>query len=250
MICMRYAIGDIHGGVKTLKALLRKLNLHRDDRLFMLGDYVDRGPDSRGVLDTIMGLIEAGYDVTPLLGNHDDMMLKSITDPNDNVARSWFGNWCESFGIEEPAEVPDKYINLLASLPLIAVEQDYVLVHAGLAYNAPDPIADSQPEQMLWKESGVLNRRKIGGRVVVTGHLITSIEKIRRSLKTGRIYLDNGAFTGDQPEIGNLVALNLDTKELIIQPWLDGGFQMLKETYGQQSDQKKKANYQNSKRNS
>jgi serine/threonine protein phosphatase 1 len=224
---MRYAIGDIHGGVKTLKALLNALNLRQEDRLFMLGDYVDRGPDSKGVLDTIMQLVEERYDVTALLGNHDEMMLKAITDPSDNLARSWFGDWGESFGIGDPKEVPEKYVNFLTSLPMIAVEHDYVLVHAGLAYNAPDPIADSQPNQMLWKESGVLNRRKIGGRVVVTGHLITSIEEIRHSLRTGRIYLDNGAFTGDQPEIGNLVALNLDTKELIIQPWLDGGYRRL-----------------------
>jgi len=227
---MRYAIGDIHGGVNTLKALLNKLNLQHGDRLCMLGDYVDRGPDSKGVLDTIMGLMEAGYDVTPLLGNHDDMMLKAITDPNDSFARSWFGNWSESFGISDPAEVPEIYVNFLESLPLIAVEQDYVLVHAGLAFDTPDPIADSKPDHMLWQESGIPDRRRLGGRVIITGHLITSIEEIRFFLSSDRIYLDNGAFTGDLPEIGNLVALNLDTKELIIQPWLDGGFQMLKET--------------------
>jgi serine/threonine protein phosphatase 1 len=229
---MRYAIGDIHGGVRTFRTLLGRLYLNHCDHLITLGDYVDRGPDSKGVLDTIMGLMEAGYDVTPLLGNHDDMMLKAITDPNDSFARSWFGNWSESFGIRDPAEVPKKYVNFLKSLPLIAVEPDYVFVHAGLAYNAPVPITDSQPDQMLWQESGVPDKRKIGGRVVVTGHLITSIEEIRFSLSSDRIYLDNGAFTADLPEIGNLVALNLDTKELIIQPWLDGAFQLMKETFG------------------
>jgi serine/threonine protein phosphatase 1 len=220
---MRYAIGDIHGGLKTLKTLLTTLNLHKDsDRLFMLGDYVDRGPDSKGVLDAIMGLIEAGFDVTVLRGNHDDMMLRAIKDPSDNVARSWFGDWGESFGIDDPEDVPEKYINFLESLPFIAVEQDYVLVHAGLSYNASDPIIDSNPHQMLWQESGTPDRRNVGGRVVVTGHLIRSIEEIRRSLDSDRIYLDNGAFTGDLPDKGNLMALNLDTKELIIQPWLDG----------------------------
>jgi len=57
--------------------------------------------------------------------------------------------------------------------------------------------------------------------VVVTGHLIKSISEIKLSLNSDRIYLDNGAFTGELPEKGNLVALDLDTKELIIQPWLD-----------------------------
>ncbi|MEI6208859.1 MAG: metallophosphoesterase [Desulfuromonadales bacterium] len=84
----RFAIGDIHGGVKTFRALLGRLYLNHCDHLITLGDYVDRGPDSKGVLDTIMGLKDAGYHVTALRGNHDDMMLKSVTDPNDNLTRS------------------------------------------------------------------------------------------------------------------------------------------------------------------
>lgn len=237
---MRYVIGDIHGGVKTLKALLRTLNLNHSDHLFTLGDYVDRGPDSKGVLDTIIGLMEAEFGVTALLGNHDDLMLKAITADSDNFAKSCLGNWIESFGISAPKEVPQMYVNFLASLPLIVVEQDYVLVHSGLAFDAPDPIADSQSRHMLWQETGVPDRRNIGGRVVVTGHLISSIGEIRYSLGSDRIYLDNGAFTGDLPEIGNLVALNLDTKELIIQPWLDGSFRQLSRTFGQQQGKWKK----------
>ena len=220
---MRYAIGDIHGGVNTLKALLRAINLRHTDSLFLLGDYVDRGPDSKGVLDTIMELKKCSYDVTALRGNHDDMMLKAITDPRDNFARSWFGDWGESFGISAPAEVPEKYINFLESLPLMVVERDYVFAHAGLAFDKTDPIADSQSDQLLWQESGVPDRHRLGGRVVVTGHYIRSIKEIRLSLSSDRIYLDNGAFTGNLPETGNLVALNLDSKALFIQPWLDWG---------------------------
>lgn len=219
---MRYAIGDIHGGVATFRALLAALNLCHDDRLILMGDYVDRGPDSKGVLDTIIGLIESGYNVTPLLGNHEDMMLKAITDPSDNFSRAWFEHWGESFAVGAPNEVPEQYLNFLKSLPLIVVEHDLVFVHAGLAFDAPDPIADSEPYQMLWKERGTPDRRKLGGRVVVTGHHIKSLRTIRRSLQSDRIYLDNGAFTNNSPGYGNLVAINLDTRELILQPWLDG----------------------------
>lgn len=113
------------------------LNLHHGDRLFTLGDYVDRGPDSKGVLDTIMDLMESGFDVTPLRGNHDDMMLSTITDDRDDFSRSWFGDWSESFGISDPEEMPEKYVNFLKSLPLMAVEHYYVLVHAGLDLMPP-----------------------------------------------------------------------------------------------------------------
>lgn len=207
--------------MKTFQALLRTLNLRRSDHLITLGDYVDRGPDSKGVIDTLMELREAGFTITSLRGNHDEMMLCSVTDTSDYVARAWFGDWSKSFNINDPKALPEKYVNFLESLPLMAVENDYVFVHAGLAFDTPDPIADSQPDHMLWHETGVPDKRRLGGRVVVTGHLIRQIEVIRQSLNTDRIYLDNGAFTGDLPEKGNLVALNLDSKVLILQPWLD-----------------------------
>lgn len=219
---MRYAIGDIHGGDKTFLSLLDRLRLKHSDRLFLMGDYVDYGPGSKTVLDIIIGLMESGRHITPLRGNHDEMMLCSVVDANDDFARSWFADWGESFGIATPGELPEKYINFLKSLPLIAVEQDYVFTHAGLAFDAPDPIAASQPLHMLWQESGVPDRSTLGGRMAITGHLMRSIEAIKLSLESHRIYLDNGAYTGDLPEMGNLVALNLDTKELIVQPWLDG----------------------------
>jgi len=83
---MRYAITDIHGGNLTFQALLRKINLRHSDQLFLLGDYVDRGPDSMGVLETICNLIDAGYDVRPLRGNHDEMLLRTITNDHDDYS--------------------------------------------------------------------------------------------------------------------------------------------------------------------
>ena len=75
---------------------------------------------------------------------------------------------------------------------------------------------------MLWARNRIVDKRKLGGRTLVTGHVIDSLDVIRDSLNIDNIRLDNGAFTNQQPDRGNLVALNLDTKELIVQPWLDG----------------------------
>jgi serine/threonine protein phosphatase 1 len=68
---MRYVIGDIHGGSGTFSALLDQLNLQYDDRIYLLGDYIDRGPDSKGVLDIILPADGDGYDVRHILGNHE-----------------------------------------------------------------------------------------------------------------------------------------------------------------------------------
>ena len=74
----RYAIGDIHGGAKTFCALLEKIYLQREDRVYLLGDYVDRGPNSRGVLDIILKLKEAGFGIFALRGNHEDMLIRQL----------------------------------------------------------------------------------------------------------------------------------------------------------------------------
>ena len=85
-----------------------------------------------------------------------------------------------------------------------------------------DPLNDTDHLDMLWSRSRIVDRYKIGGRKLVTGHVIDSLEDIRDSIHADNIRLDNGAFSNDQPDRGNLVALNLDTSELIIQRWCDG----------------------------
>ena len=240
---MRYAITDIHGGNLTFQALLRKIDFRHSDQLFLLGDYVDRGPDSMGVLETICNLIDAGYDVRPLRGNHDEMLLRTITNDHDDYSEMYFDEWgrhtLKSFEIKVPGHsiskyellhfpeliVPDffpsKYLNLLESLPYIQLEPDYVFVHAGLDMSIDDPINDSNIIQMLWSRSDSVNTHKLGGRQLVIGHTIETLDDIEDSIESGCIRLDNGAFTQRQPEMGNLVALNLDAKDLIVQPWID-----------------------------
>ena len=71
-------------------------------------------------------------------------------------------NTLQSFGIREVGELPERYVNLLLSLPLLELEDDYVFVHAGLAFNSQNPLNDSQPQNMLWYESGVPDRKLAG----------------------------------------------------------------------------------------
>lgn len=74
---------------------------------------------------------------------------------------------------------------------------------------------------MTWGETGRVDLARLGGRKLVTGHTIRPLPLIEISLTTNHILLDNGAFTNQQPVLGNLVALNLDTMTLIFQPWID-----------------------------
>lgn len=222
---MRYAIGDIHGGSKTLWKLLYKINLRREDQVYLLGDYIDRGPDSKGVLDIIIQLMENGYDVRPVRGNHDDMLLNSATGNNDQFSSYWMRGWGEealkSFGLERPEDLPPCYLNLYTAMPYIRFDDQFVFVHAGLDMTKTDPINESSPLAMTWGETPSLDISLLGGRKLVTGHEIRPLPLIEISLTSNHILLDNGAYTNQQPDLGNLVALNLDSMKMIIQPWLD-----------------------------
>lgn len=223
----RYAIGDIHGGLETFKALIRRISPRTDDRVYLLGDYIDRGSDSKGVLDTIISMQEVGCDVRPVLGNHDDMLLRSVTGDHDVFSWHWLEGWgahtMKSFGIQTPDELPDRYLIFLASLPLFYKEHDYLLVHAGLDMTKDDPLTETERVQMLWGEASYLRKSTdLKGCTLVTGHKIRTLDEIVASCGSSHIYLDNGAFTANQLEYGNLLALNLDTLDITIQPWLDG----------------------------
>ncbi|MBW4054852.1 MAG: serine/threonine protein phosphatase [Proteobacteria bacterium] len=217
----RYAIGDIHGGSKTFQALLGRLNLKPGDRLHLLGDYIDRGPDSRGVLDTMMRLMAVGYDVCPVRGNHEDMLLQSVSGTNDYWMEGWGIETLKSFGATSLDELPDVYLNLLDQMPYIRSDENFVFVHAGLDMTVADPPTESTPFAMVWGENSPFGRDRLEGRTLVTGHKIRPLPLIEASLLTNNFQLDNGAFTAMQPNFGNLVAVNLDTMELYIQRWCD-----------------------------
>lgn len=223
---MRYVIGDIHGGCKTFQALLKQINLKYGDILYLLGDYVDRGPDSKGVLDSIMALLNDGFDLRPVRGNHDDMMLRTFTGEHDEFSELWLKYWSnvvlKSFGVDKSQDVPARYIAFLKGLPFARYDNQFVFVHAGLDMTKKEPIKQSSSEYMLWSRTDSVDTIKLGNRKIITGHTIHSIEQIKLSLTTNHIHLDNGAFTNQQPEQGNLLALNLEAMELIIQPWVDG----------------------------
>ena len=218
----RYAIGDIHGGSKTFRALLDRLNLQISDHLYLLGDYIDRGPDSKGVLDIILHLLDEGHDVRPVRGNHEDMLLQSCTDADDYWMEGWGRETLKSFNVISPEELPARYLTFLHQLPYTWSDENFVFVHAGLDMMVEDPLTQSTPLKMLWEGTGPFPRDKLQGRTLVTGHTIKPIMLITVSLLTNHIHLDNGAFTNMQPDLGNLVAVNLDTKRLTVQPWCDG----------------------------
>ena len=230
----RWVIPDIHGYAATLKLLVTELiRPLRSDELYFLGDYVDRGPDSKGVIDYIRSLDQEKYNVTALKGNHEDFMVE-LYDAVQPKKNSWwhpFGNrkytaWAEiggkptlkSFTARHITEVPVEYIEWMRHLPHYVVLNDFVLVHAGLNFNEEDPFSDQRA--MLWLRDYPVIPERIGHRRIIHGHVPVNLELINMALKNRSypfIDIDNGPYISGRDGFGNLVALELNSMEMVIQ---------------------------------
>ena len=206
---MRYAITDIHGCHKTFLKALKTIHLMKTDELFLLGDYVDRGPDSSGVIDTIWRLQSLGYNVTALRGNHEQMVLDY--DAGLQKRYEWF---------PEPQKI-NRTLRWLAELPHYAETPGYVLVHAGLNFAGTDPLHDE--ESMLWirRWYGDLDRAWLGDRIIVHGHTPQPVSETLtqlNELEYGRVLdIDTGCVY-DRRGMGQLTVFNLDDRTLRMFP--------------------------------
>lgn len=144
------AVGDIHGCAAALDGLLAAIRLTAADRIVFLGDYVDRGPDSCGVIQRIIEL-QQSFDVVPLLGNHEEMML-SVLEHRSPL--SWWFMYggretMLSYGNElDVAVVPKEHLTFLKSLRSYHEEPEHFFVHAN--YVASETLDHQPPEALRW----------------------------------------------------------------------------------------------------
>lgn len=222
-----YAIGDIHGMIGQLRALLRTIAEHADSRhsaqniLVCLGDYVDRGPDSRAVIDLLLENPLAGFDRICLKGNHEEILLQFLVDAQKGPV--WFANGGQttlaSYGVRPPLfsadgkeleraqrefaeRIPAAHLEFFRSLSISHVEGDYIFVHAGLRPGIP--IAQQRGNDMMWIRDEFLYSSEEFGKLVVHGHSISETPQIRLN----RIGIDTGAFA-----TGRLTCLVLEGAE-------------------------------------
>jgi serine/threonine protein phosphatase 1 len=218
-----FVIADIHGCCRTFRRLLfYVLRLEKSDILYLLGDYIDRGPDSKGVIESIMEMRANGYDVRPVRGNHEHLLLGALHTPLYERLAAWLDDGgyttLKSYGVVHPEEIPIEHTQFLRSLPLHHATDTYIFVHAGLDFSLDEPLSCEGEQAMLWKRSGEVDESKLSGRVLVSGHTPLPLSSIRRSVTGPHIRLDNGCVYGDVlPEMGNLVALELESGRLFVQ---------------------------------
>ncbi|MBY0337413.1 MAG: serine/threonine protein phosphatase [Acetobacteraceae bacterium] len=229
-----YAVGDVHGRLDCLLALERRI---ADDvaargggrsLVIYLGDLIDRGPDSAGVLTHLASAAPAPFERRFLRGNHE-RMFESVLDAGAGIAdwKTLGGlDLMASYGVSLPAgvgaeadaallaalrrSVPLAHLRLLSELETLIVVGDYVFVHAGLRPGVP--LGQQTEADLLWIRDEFLQSRADFGRTVVHGH--TPVAEPER--RPNRINVDTGAYA-----TGRLTAVRLEGEDVeMLSVWL------------------------------
>ncbi len=217
----RYVITDVHGCANTLKALvLDQLKLQKHDELYILGDLVNKGPDSKGVLDFVMHLQKQHYKVSCLRGNHDQMLLKASKKGESVLKLSVTEKelLLNSFGIKHFEQLHPKYVLFLSELPYYLELPDYYLVHAGFDFNQSNIFKDK--EAMLNIRGFKPNPEKLDYKRLIHGHTPVALHSIKKAVSHNSycLNLDAGCVYYKNASFGNLTAFDLDSQQLYIQP--------------------------------
>jgi serine/threonine protein phosphatase 1 len=215
------AIGDIHGCFMPFYELVVKtVDLKKSDRLILLGDYIDRGDQSREVVDFIMDLQNKGYDITPLSGNHEMMLADAYRDRS--MLPLWYMNsgitTLISFGINDISEMPGKYLDFFNRLEYYKAVGDFLFVHAGFNNYADDPFEDKY--YMVWECRPSYDNPLLQGKTIIHGHRRRFVGEVRQliSEKSKVIPLDTGCIYERELGYGFLSALEVNSMQLISVP--------------------------------
>lgn len=211
-----YAIGDIHGQIEMLQQALDKIERDggKDARIVFLGDYVDRGANSKSVVQLLMDGVQTGKNWTCLLGNHDRMFTMFLedyprTDYRLKPGYDWFHKniggieTMASYGVEVHSEsrlfqihedakkaVPQLHLDFLSNLPTTFVRNDLLFVHAGIRPGIA--LENQHPDDLVWIRDGFLDHAEPHPLLVVHGHTTVDVA----THYGNRINLDSGAGYG------------------------------------------------------
>ncbi len=207
-----FAVTDIHGNDELFRKALKKVKLKKSDKLFILGDIIDRGKDSKGVLDTIFLLIENGFDIKIIKGNHEQMFLDSFKD--SNTFNQWMLNGGDktllSFLTNSIEKVPQKYIDFIDSFENYIIFENFILVHAALNMNIENPFSDLYTMQWERNPENFLNKDWLKDRIIIHGHTPKPIGEIKDLIqkKSSLVCIDNGTYL-NREGYGKLVIVEL-----------------------------------------
>ena len=210
-----FAIGDIHGCFDSFRTMIeQKIQIRKEDKIVLLGDYIDRGTHSKAVVDYIMDLRDRGFDIVPLIGNHEAMLLDTLN--NDEYLSKWIQNGGDetvrSFGISSLGKLSPRYIDFFKGLLYYFEFEQYLFVHAGFNDVINNPLQDRY--YMIWRCKDKYLHPLLKNKTIVHGHRPISVAACTENVhsKNKVINLDTGCVYSDNNGHGSLTALELYTK--------------------------------------
>jgi serine/threonine protein phosphatase 1 len=223
-----YAIGDIHGRIDLLRGVFERIDASleaypvKHALHIFLGDYIDRGPNSREVIEAVLER-KKQHAVISLKGNHESFAVQMLSDPSilSDWSQSGGVNTLLSYGVrpstrDEPQQdkdiaaafgqaLPESHRNFIQSLPLSFTCGDYFFTHAGVRPGVP--LNEQREQDLLWIREDFLLHEEDFGKVIVHGHTPAAEPDIRPN----RINIDTGAYA-----TGRLTCLVLQGDRLVI----------------------------------
>lgn len=225
----RIVVGDIHGCALTFRALVDAvLKIGAGDTLYLLGDLISKGPDSRAVLEFVLELRSEAVTVELIRGNHEHELIRYL-DKSPAKLRAFLertGN-LELLDPSQPNRLDPALHQLIVGSRYHIELPDALLSHAGFDFEATKPFSDT--ESMLSLKAFDYDHEIAGGRPVIHGHVPTALSTIVRRVAEGSrvISLDNRVLGSSKgggwkiSEYGNLCGFDLDEGTLYVQPNID-----------------------------
>jgi serine/threonine protein phosphatase 1 len=217
-------IADIHGCFQTFQQLLQRIKLTTNDHLILLGDYINKGPQVKPLIDFLIELEQQSFHLTLLKGNHECMLLDVI---DHHMSLQQFilagGNTTlHSFGINHLHELDHRYVSWFRNLKSFHETPTHIYVHAGFNFDEANMYDDERA--YYWIRNMNVNAIKSKGRVVVHGHTPKTLSEIKSLISSQsqhfEVCIDNGCIY-DLEEKNNLLAFFPENSTIIIQKNID-----------------------------
>lgn len=208
----RIAIGDIHGCADSFQLLVRKLDLKKHDQLFLLGDLIDKGEHSKEVIDYTMDLIEDGFKIFPLMGNHEQSFLAAYQQGFD-----FFIDYLTQNNTDDFLDDIERYLAYFSSFEYCYDLGDWLACHSEFLVEEQSIYRGMRG--MFAKVNFDITEQEILASRQVTGHFVTRTSQIATSIKNKDrvICLDSGCVYAENEELGYLAAFDLDSENLLLQ---------------------------------
>jgi len=209
----RLAISDIHGCCETFYNLLDKVGLNPSDQLFIVGDCIDRGPYSRGVIDAVKKLLVDGYNIIPIRGNHEQICI-DFADSQPRKLALFTERQNAKHLLKNGSKLHPAMERFFNAMPYYIETDNHFLVHAGFDTYAKKPLKSWH--DMLWIRKFDYDFEELKGKRIIHGHVPQTFKRIADAVERDALVwpIDNGCVRSRHSGYGRLVCVDIDSGKI------------------------------------